>query len=609
MMASSSSPSYKPLPLKQRTSSVDGRRDYSSETYISLISLVKLREFLITVDHFSIWKRHLAWAKEDGKDLREYMTQRYASSMVFMSLLLSTELGVLFNSAGVTTRVRQSLEQEQHGSVEFWVGIFIIISAVLTLLSLISCFTAWSMVSAVSERNAHCIFRSSIGQYVAELPGRFIVCSIYTFLIWLILFFFLLLPFGFWSICLVVFVVALFVHTITAFSAFGRIIMHTGAMGSKPIFETTYEASLLPDTLHNHLLTKARANLSNKTSIRRQYRSNARPIHRAFSQDELSGHLSGRVSFEYAEIESSVGSNDPTLVMPTRKRTGSLVKFADGFDTNGDRYAMESNSDVSGASPATTPTTLEVSTPRSQTSDTTPPMSGLSSSSEELFARPRLPPRKGPSPSPTGSATAADVGRSRPERSSVSSLPLSQDIAAMWLQASSTGSLQDLEKTEPASRGYGRSSSLPVISSGRDTGKSPKRLPPVSSATRTNPASQSFDSSPTLPVPRTLMTVPHHASRSSNDGSAVSSLGDETPDEKFDREYGDLFDAPSPLNYTPRPPPSTSSKNTPQRDDKTAKPTTLLSPSASGWYDDETRGLLEHVEAGTYSSFQERAND
>ena len=195
-------PSYKPLPLKQRTSSVDGRRDYTAQTWQSVIGLVKLREFLITVDHFSIWKRHLAWAMEDGKSLRDYMTQRYASSMVFLSLLLSTELSVLFNSAAVTTQVRHSLLQEQHGKVEFWVGIFIIISAVLTLLGLISSFTAWSMVSAVSPANAHCIFRSSIGQYVAELPGRFIVCSIYTFLLWLILFFFLLLPFGYYSVLL-----------------------------------------------------------------------------------------------------------------------------------------------------------------------------------------------------------------------------------------------------------------------------------------------------------------------------------------------------------------------------------------------------------------------
>lgn len=316
---------FRPLPLKQRTSSVDQRRDYSTQTWISLLGLLKVREFLVTVDHFSIWRRHLAWAFENGKDLRDYMTQRYASSMVFMSLLLSTELNVLFNSAGVTTQVRHALMTENLTSVSFWAGIAIIMSAVLTLLSLISTFTAWTMVSAVSENNAHCIFRSSIGQYAAELPGRFIVGSIYSFLVWLILFFFLLLPFGVWSIGLLLISLALFVHTITAFSAFGRVIMHTGAMGSQRIFDPSFEVNLHPHGLHNNLLVKAKANLTNCTSIMRQYRSKVKPINRQYSEDELSSHLSDRFS----------GALIPEAG-PARKRTGSLVKFADGYDTNGD---------------------------------------------------------------------------------------------------------------------------------------------------------------------------------------------------------------------------------------------------------------------------------
>jgi hypothetical protein len=316
---------FRPLPLKQRTSSVDQRRDYSTQTWTSLLGLLKVREFLVTVDHFSIWRRHLAWAFENGKDLRDYMTQRYASSMVFMSLLLSTELNVLFNSAGVTTQVRHALMTENLTSVSFWAGIAIIMSAVLTLLSLISTFTAWTMVSAVSENNAHCIFRSSIGQYAAELPGRFIVGSIYSFLVWLILFFFLLLPFGVWSIGLLLISLALFVHTITAFSAFGRVIMHTGAMGSQRIFDPSFEVNLHPHGLHNNLLVKAKANLTNCTSIMRQYRSKVKPINRQYSEDELSSHLSDRFS----------GALIPEAG-PARKRTGSLVKFADGYDTNGD---------------------------------------------------------------------------------------------------------------------------------------------------------------------------------------------------------------------------------------------------------------------------------
>jgi hypothetical protein len=322
--------SSKPLPLKQRTASVDGRRDFSTKTWTSLLELLKLREYIVTVDHFSIWRRHLAWAMENGKDLREYMTQRYASSMVFMSLLLSIELGVLFNSAGVTTDVRHALLEERHTSVAFWAGMSIILSAILTLLSLISTFTAWTMVSSVSEENAHCIFRSSIGQYCAELPGRFIVSSIYSFLAWLIMFFFLLLPFGYWSMLLMVIGVGLFVHVITAFSAFGRVIMHTGAMGSQRIFDPVYESGLLPHTLHDNLLIKARANLSKSTSIRRQYRSRSTPIDCVLSQDELSSRMYSERSDPSTPVDNGVDNE-----APGRTRTESLVKFSDGYDTQG----------------------------------------------------------------------------------------------------------------------------------------------------------------------------------------------------------------------------------------------------------------------------------
>ena len=311
--------SKRPLPLKQRTSSLDTRRDFSSNTWRSLLVLLKTREYFVTVDNFSIWRRHVAWAMQDGKDLRSYMTQRYASNMVFMSLLLSTELAILFNSAKVTTDVRTNLRAGNHFTVGFWAGLLIIVSALLTILSLISTFTAWAMVNAVDEVNVHCIFRSSIGQYAAELPGRFIACSIYFFLISFILFFFLLLPLGIWSILLLCCALFLFIHVVATFSAFGRVIMHTGAMGRARIFDPDYEMSLIPHSLHAHLLAKAKANLANNTSITRQYRRQQKPIDRPVDQDELYDFLSGRLSPSSADETTE----------PYRRRADSTVRFAD----------------------------------------------------------------------------------------------------------------------------------------------------------------------------------------------------------------------------------------------------------------------------------------
>ena len=369
--------SFKPRPLKQRTSSVDPRRDFSTQTWTSVLGLVKAREYLVAVDNFSVWRRHLAWGIGSGEDLREHMTKRYASSMVFMSLLLSTELAVLFNSAGVTTQVRKALANQEQHTISFWIGILIILSAVLTILSLISTFTAWSMVSAIHKENARCVLRSSIGQYAAELPGRFIVSSIYAFLLWVILFFFILLPVGAYSVVLLLFAIGLFIHTITAFSCFGRIIMHSGAMGSRRIFDPEYEVSLHPHLLHQNLLTKARAVLDSDISIRRQYQDHivTDPIRQSYSQEDLIMRFSERTSSSFTDILSPIhpkndyrsmgfesGSisplsrNEVLLVdshqstVPNEKppgpngapprgrgRTNSLVKFSDGFDTSGKR--------------------------------------------------------------------------------------------------------------------------------------------------------------------------------------------------------------------------------------------------------------------------------
>eukprot|EP00980_Cylindrotheca_fusiformis_P023926 scaffold11212_cov121-Cylindrotheca_fusiformis.AAC.5 len=332
--SNSSVTSSRPLPLKQRTSSKDTRRDYTHSTWISLLVLLKIREFMITVDNFSIWRRHLAWAMENGVDLKTYMTQRCASNMVFMSLLLSTELGVLYNSSPVTTIVREKLREGHHSTLSFWAGFLIIVSALLTILSLLSTFTAWAMVSSVDPNNAHCIFRSSIGQYAVELPGRLIVGSIYTFLISFVMYFFLLLPFGIWSIALLATTVFLFVHIVSVFSALGRIIMHTGAMGNERIFSPEYEELLLPHTLHANLLAKSKANLENSTSIIRQYRRKQKPIDRFLTEEELYDHLIGGnttlLGQQLSKSNSNNSSNNQEIDdTPNRSRLDSTVRFSD----------------------------------------------------------------------------------------------------------------------------------------------------------------------------------------------------------------------------------------------------------------------------------------
>ena len=278
---------------------------------------------------------------ENGADLRNYMTSRYASSMVFLSLLLAAELNVLFDSAVITTDIRLALQQQSHCTLQFWIGLMILTSILLTLFSLIITYTAWGIVSAISDENAHCILRSSIGQYVGELPHRFIVASIYAFLLWIIMIIFLLIPVGFWSILIVLLVMGLFVHVMMAFSSFGRLILHTTAMSPNRIFEEGYEKSLTPQPLQEQLYIRAKAEISNDTSITRQYRRKLEPMGRMYALDELAtvlrqgGHRQSVDPPDYFAGNDIYGhtkqtrSNSITNNGAGRKRTDSTVRFAD----------------------------------------------------------------------------------------------------------------------------------------------------------------------------------------------------------------------------------------------------------------------------------------
>lgn len=518
--SSSNSSNSKPRPLKQRTSSIDARRDYTHQTWLSLLDLLQLREFIVTVDHFRIWRRHVSWAMPVGDKLKDYLTQRYASSMVFLSLLLSTELNVLFNSAAVTTSVRDGLWEEEYWSIRFWTGIALMMSAVLTLFSLITTFTMWTMVSAVNPVNAPCLFRSSIGQYVFELPGRLIVGAIYSFLLWWILFIFLLIPFGPSSFALLLLILGMFLYTITSLSAFGRLILHTGAMGSKPIFEPTYEASLAPNSLHNGLLLKAKANLQNNLSIRRQYHSkHSRPLDQAFgSLDEMADYLnsceygSGALSSQPTPRSSNTSDELPS---PTRKRTASLVRFADGMDTSGEKFDQEYHLAAM---------KRKSSMDDGQRQDSFSGMDRIDESSMSQAGG-------GSSSRGTSASPVPSTGGS-----SIESTPA---IAAAWVRTTSNDSFTSSSWLEEWTK---RSSA-----GGLQQQQSPQRT----AAPRPSNLIQA----------RASPSLPRHVTSHRVTSSIVSSLAegedleapvvedDLTADERFDREYGDLFDG------EPTPPP------------------------------------------------------
>jgi hypothetical protein len=205
------------------------------------------------------------------------MTQRFASNMVFMSLLLSSEVGVLFSPSQPADRMRARLFAGDVDTYDFWAGLLLCISIIVTLCTLVATFTAWAIVSPINGRNAHCIIRSSVGLYATQLPSRLIVLAIYLFLSWIVVFVFIMVPRPV-AIALTVCAITVFVHIVSVYSALGRLVMYTGAMADTQIFTDEEEDAMLPFELQFTLLKMAHSAKHSGADPRIHYRHSTRQI-------------------------------------------------------------------------------------------------------------------------------------------------------------------------------------------------------------------------------------------------------------------------------------------------------------------------------------------
>jgi hypothetical protein len=257
-----------------RSSSFNSQQqDFNHGTWMSLLGLLNPLEFFVTVDKTSLWRRHVAWAKPNGKEIRDYTTQQFASNIVFLSLLLGSEMAVFLNSSSLLTQIRKSMEDQDYRSLDYYIGCVIIIDICVTILGLVATFTAWSMIAALSDSNSHAILRSSMGQYVTSLPMRLVVASLYLFLLWIVLLIMTLMK-GPVPYIIVATVGFMFFQMVSSLSCFGRLIIHTGAMGQKRVLDPEFERHLLPSGLHASLLIKATERARRCTSATAQYQMN-----------------------------------------------------------------------------------------------------------------------------------------------------------------------------------------------------------------------------------------------------------------------------------------------------------------------------------------------
>jgi hypothetical protein len=219
----------------------------------------------------TLWRRHLIWAADDGGHAKALITQRLSTNTVFLSLLVASEIAMLFSPALPAHEVRRALKGEDYTTIHFWAGISLCTAIIFSVAALYTNFTAWSIISPISNENVHTILRSSLGLYSAIMPTRLVVLAIYMFFLTVVLFLYVIMH---WHAAMVLTFVAAFLllHVTSTFSALGRVILYTGAMGKNEILSTEEEERLAPYPLYLELLKIVQVAKRARVPVHRQYR-------------------------------------------------------------------------------------------------------------------------------------------------------------------------------------------------------------------------------------------------------------------------------------------------------------------------------------------------
>jgi hypothetical protein len=256
------------------------------------IGLPKPVEHFFSVDMFSSWRRHQVWANRNGEELRSVVTQRFASNTVFLSLLTSTEIGILFSPSDPAQLFREKLKTHEIDSWGYYAGVFLCFGVFMSICALYTNFVAWGIMANIGKQNVHAILRSTIGMYAIHLPNRLIVLSIYLSFLSFIFLIGILMPKPGALLIAGLFVLVM-VHVTSTYSAVGRIIMDTEAMGNA-VFTRNEEERMPPYELYEALLDKVKlarkANIPVNLMYRTDYRQSPVDL-------EMGGHI--------AELESA----------------------------------------------------------------------------------------------------------------------------------------------------------------------------------------------------------------------------------------------------------------------------------------------------------------
>ncbi|CAJ1954472.1 unnamed protein product [Cylindrotheca closterium] len=233
--------------------------------------LDRFYDHFITVDMSKRWRDHVIYSKSSGAELRQSITQRFSSSTIFLSVILSAEIGMLTSPANLSAEVRDALATSSY-TLAYWTGIVVSFATLVAIAAITANYSAYAVFAAISNENLHIIAKSSIGFYAAQLPSYLIVLVLYTFLSTITLFWVLAMPrlvTAVMTTCSGLFLV----YIISAYSALGTLVMSSGSMRRQTIIGSNVEDEMTPHQLSDELLYQKRKNMRRRLSIVDQYRT------------------------------------------------------------------------------------------------------------------------------------------------------------------------------------------------------------------------------------------------------------------------------------------------------------------------------------------------
>jgi hypothetical protein len=227
---------------------------------------------LFSAEVTNLWHLHLVHSKKDGNELRGLLTGSFATLTTMSTLLVGSQVATLFSPSRPTEAARTALETKDAGDVAFWAGLILCISILSSIITLIAILVAWALFKVISGENAHIIFRSSLVTYATLLPVRLSHISVYLFIIWINVFFFVLAA---WQVALPLSLISFcsMLHVAKLYKSVGTIILYSGAMGDEePVMAPEVEEDLEPSELTAALMEKVAIAKGAHIPVSEQYR-------------------------------------------------------------------------------------------------------------------------------------------------------------------------------------------------------------------------------------------------------------------------------------------------------------------------------------------------